>query len=431
MLDLEWLLSPFDKGRFFDEVWQKKPEVIATARHGHLTGLFDKEALERVLEYSQPKPPSVRLASAASEQGAEVPFSPNGRINMDRLRKLYLEGYTVILNSVEDFDPAVSRLARSIETEMGARVQVNCYLTPASAQGFNRHYDTHDVLVAQVEGEKLWKVYGRDAACPLNELIDGDPRLAEVVHPPEEIRLAPGDILYIPRGWVHEAITDRAASLHLTLGLHPPVGKDLLMAALEALVGSHPELREALPIGPLDTPARRQSLETRFARLVELFASHASAAEAARAIDDQMLRRGRSGGDGHLFQDVEALGGLTAHSLLERRTDLPCRVVEMDDGIGLQFLNGLIKGPAAFKAAMDFLATCDEPFTPADLPGLPAEHQLVFASSLVSDGLCRLRARNGASLSHRPRSSRAEVVAGVNPNAGSPEAVWAESALRH
>jgi hypothetical protein len=106
-----------------------------------------------------------------------------------------------------------------------------------------------------------------------------------------------------------------------------------------------------------------------------------------------LLRRGRSGGDGHLFQDIENLRGLTSDSLLERRTDLPCRVLKIDDGVGLQFLYGLIRGPEVFKAAMNFVATQTEPFVISDLPGLPADHQLLFASSLVTDGLCRLSER--------------------------------------
>lgn len=393
LLGLDWLFSPYDKNVFFEEDWQTKPKVLATGRAGYFECLFDKRAVERIIEFSQPHPPSIRVHSAASKERVEVPFLPNGRINIDQLRKLYLQGQTIVLNSVEDFDPVVAQLARSIETEMGARVQVNSYLTPPSAQGFPPHYDTHDVLVAQIQGEKLWKVYGSDSVCPLNEMVDGDPKFRESTQPPEIIHLRSGDLLYIPRGWIHEAVTDQTASLHLTIGIHHPLNKDLLSAALEAMVDRHPELREALPIGPLDTEAQQARLAKRFAQLVELFATHASATEAAKVIDDQLLRRGRSGGDGHLFEDIEDLHGLTSDTLLERRTNLPCRVVKIDDGVGLQFLNRLIKGPTVFEAAMDFVAVRSEPFRVSDLPRLPADYQLLFASSLVSDGLCRLCGR--------------------------------------
>ncbi len=390
MFNLSWLLSPFAKTVFFEEVWQVVPKILSAGRSGYFEPLFSKHAVERVIEFCQPRPPSIRVHSATSDQQVEVPFSPDGRINVDRLRKLYFQGQTVILNSVEDFDPCVARLARSIETEMGARVQVNSYLTPPSAQGFRPHYDTHDVLVAQIEGEKRWKVYGSDSVCPLNEMVDGGPDLRKSTQPPEEIHLKPGDVLYIPRGWVHEATTNQIASLHLTIGIHPPLGKDLLNAAIEALVGRYPELREALPVGPLNVPEKRECLVNRFAQLVELFSTHATADEAARVIDDQLLRRGRSGGDGHLFKDIEQIHCLKSDTTLERRLSIPCRVVRTDDGAGLQFLNGLIKGPANFEVAMDFVASNTAPFRVSDIPGLLEDHQFLFASSLISDGLCRL-----------------------------------------
>jgi ribosomal protein L16 Arg81 hydroxylase len=386
---MDWLLSPYDKNVFLEEIWQKRPEVLATGRPGYFEGVFCKEEVERIIEFAQPWQ-SIRLTSASSNKWTDVPFSPNGRIDIDQVRNLYLQGQSVILNKVENFSPAVARLARAIETEMGVQVQVNSYLTPPAAQGFRAHYDAHDVLVAQIQGEKLWKIYGRDAVCPLNEMNDDELQLPESVEAPEEICLKAGDLLYIPRGWIHEAVTDQVASLHLTIGVYPPLGKDLLNAALEALVDRHPELREALPVGPLGSAANRARLEMRFAELVELFARHALAAEAAQTIDDHLLRRGRSGGDGHLFQDMENLGDLASDSQLERRTDLPCRLVDLDDGVGLQFLNEIIRGPEAFKAAMSFVATQTEPFAVSDLPGLPTDQQLLFASSLVTDGLCRL-----------------------------------------
>ncbi|HSK70633.1 MAG TPA: cupin domain-containing protein [Pyrinomonadaceae bacterium] len=390
MLDLDWLLKPYDKNTFFDEVWQKKPEVLVTGRAGYFESLFSKRSVERIIEFAQPQPPTIRFAFAESDEQVEIPFSPNGRANIDRIRKLYLQGQTVILNSVENFDPTVAQLTRAVETEMGARVQVNSYLTPPSAQGFRPHYDTHDVLVAQIQGEKLWKVYGGDCVCPLNELVDGGPRFRESMQPPKEIHLRSGDLLYLPRGWVHEAVTLQTASLHLTFGIHPPLGKDLLLAALEALIKDHPELREALSVGPLSIETNRVCLETRFAQLVELFATHASATEAAHAIDDQLLRCGRSGGDGHLFEDMENLPSLARDTVIQRRTNVPCRVIKIDDGVGLQFLNGLIKGPVDFEDAMKFVALNTAPFTASELPGLPNDHQLILASSLVADGLCYL-----------------------------------------
>jgi hypothetical protein len=45
--------------------------------------------------------------------------------------------------------------------------------------------------------------------------------------------LAPGDTLYLPRGWLHEALTSESDSLHLTVGLSAYTWLDAVRAALE------------------------------------------------------------------------------------------------------------------------------------------------------------------------------------------------------
>jgi ribosomal protein L16 Arg81 hydroxylase len=391
LLDLDWLFRPQSKQDFFDHIWQKKPKLIVSGRSNYFSQLFDKQSLERIIEFSQPQPPSIRLKSVILDEEVEIPLLPNGRINIEQLRKYYMKGHSLILNSVEDYDPQVAQLARSLETEMGARVQVNSYLTPQNEQGFKPHYDTHDVIVAQIDGHKLWKIYPEDSVCPLNEMVDGAPQFRQATTEPQLIKLSPGDILYLPRGWVHEAETEDNASLHLTFGLHPPLAKDLLYAALEAMVVKYPQLREALPIGPLAVPDNRQKLEQCFTQLISLYAEHANVHDAAQVIDDQLLRRSRSAGDGRLFGDIEALSTISPETQLQRRRYIRAQLVRVDhETIGLKFLNELIKGPNSFQVAIDYVLGSSQPFYVKDLPQLEASHQLVLASSMVSCGLCSL-----------------------------------------
>lgn len=387
--DLDWLLAPRSGRWFLDTVWQTRPTLVATGRPGHFDGLFSKAAVEHILEFAQPRHPSLRITSVGEPAPTDIPLRPDGRIDIDKVRRLYAAGKTLILNNVEDVHADVALLARRLETDLGARVQINAYLTPPGAQGFAAHYDTHDVLVAHIAGEKIWRIQGAEAACPLHELTDGDPRLRSTAEPPWQPRLVPGDLLYIPRGWIHEAVTQTSASLHLTISIHPPLAVDLLQAALDGLVRRYAGMRAALPPGPL--AGQRQRLAPLFEELVARFGAEAQLDDAIASIDDQLLRRGRTGGEGRLFDDAEALAQLSGSSWLERRQHLPCRLVpEADGGMGVQFLNSLIKGPPEFATALAFVADSIVPFRVDALPGLPPTHQLVLANSLVGDGLCRL-----------------------------------------
>lgn len=390
MLDLNWILSPFPKAHFFSDYWQLKPGLLVSKSNGIFEKIFDRKSVEHIIEFCQPKPPSIRISSTSNNGDPEIPFTPNGRINVDHVRKAYLGGQTIILNSVEDYDPNIAMLARSLEVEMNARVQVNCYLTPPASQGFQAHYDTHDVLVMQMEGTKRWKIYGADIACPLHEMIDGGPRPTEDCQKPTELVLQPGDVLYIPRGWVHEAEALDTSSLHITLGIHPPLLKDLMHSAIDILATRFPELRQVLPLGPLAPEENQVEMNERFSAAVQLLQTDGIVQKATVAVDDHILRRGRSGGDGRLFEDAENIAGLTRATKLERRSTVPCRLVSIDNQAGLQFLNSLIKGPEEFREALHYVSSTSVPFQISDLPGLEAPHQLALASTLVSDGLCRI-----------------------------------------
>ncbi len=389
MFDFDWLIQPYSKQDFFENTWQKNAIQLASKRPHHFERFFSAHDLERTLEYGQPKPPSIRLASTTANEKVTPPYNSTGRLDIDKLRKYYLSGQTVIVNNVEDFDANVAMLVQALQKEISCRAQVNAYLTPPSAQGFNPHYDTHDVIVMQIEGEKLWRVHDKDSVCPLNELTNGDPRLREATTEPTQIKLTAGDVLYMPRGWIHEAETTETASLHLTIGIHPPLGKDLLAAALECACRVHPQFREPLPVGFLGSPEAKPLLQQQFAELLHLFTETASVEQATGVIEDELVRRGRSGGDGHLFSDMNKLHAIATDSKVERRQDVPCRLVDTDKGIGLQFLGSVIEGPPAFEPAMRFVMQQTDAFKVGTLPDLEPDHQRALMASLITDGLCR------------------------------------------
>ncbi|XP_044471379.1 uncharacterized protein LOC123200301 isoform X3 [Mangifera indica] len=146
------------------------------------------------------------------------------------------EGYTISVRGMEFRIESVAAISDSFASLFGQpSVGANMYLTPPNSQGLACHYDDHCVFVCQLFGSKQWKVFSQ----PCVQL----PRLyypraivngVEVESSKNEYRqfsLEKGDILYIPRGFLHEACTDNGKpsesagySLHLTLGIEvePP-----------------------------------------------------------------------------------------------------------------------------------------------------------------------------------------------------------------
>jgi lysine-specific demethylase/histidyl-hydroxylase NO66 len=155
-----------------------------------------------------------------------------------------------------------------LESEFGCMVGSNAYLTPVHSQGFAPHYDDVDVFILQLEGYKRWMVYA-----PLNKR-ETLPRVSSRDYTEKEmedeeklmdVTLGPGDLLYLPRGWIHQAETVKRPSsssshkgdqhsLHLTISAMQnwcwADFLDLLMPeALESAASSDKttSLREGLP----------------------------------------------------------------------------------------------------------------------------------------------------------------------------------------
>ncbi|XP_039167285.1 uncharacterized protein LOC104441291 isoform X2 [Eucalyptus grandis] len=148
-----------------------------------------------------------------------------------RCDEAYKDGYTVAMRGMEFRFRSIAAITEGLASLFGQpSVGANLYLTPRNSQGLARHYDDHCVLVCQLMGMKQWTISSpRNKLLPrLYEPLDGSQgsNVDAVPNACMQILLKEGDILYIPRGYVHEAHTtndvqkDSAGlSLHLTLAI--------------------------------------------------------------------------------------------------------------------------------------------------------------------------------------------------------------------
>jgi hypothetical protein len=97
-----------------------------------------------------------------------------------------------------------------IEEALGQEVSMNVYHSGPSAVALNRHYDSYDVFVLQLEGSKEWM---------LQE--DGEREKIRSITTWSNATMASGDVMYIPQGIFHAATTAQKfdRSTHVTIGL--------------------------------------------------------------------------------------------------------------------------------------------------------------------------------------------------------------------
>jgi ribosomal protein L16 Arg81 hydroxylase len=246
------VLAPLSTEEFLQRYWGKSYHHVP-GRAGKFASLLPWSDLNQLLTLHQLDAPRLRLVRDGKPLPAESFLSyhanrrnPSSRLT--RLRSVELtrqlqEGATLILDAVDELQEHVADLAEQLERSLRTRVQVNLYAGWRTSPGFDVHWDGHDVLILQIHGRKLWKVYPMTREHP----IQGDPKDEK---PPQEPlwegMLESGDLLYIPRGWWHVAVPVDEPTLHLTVGLHRPTGLDFVSWYAERL-RSQAVIRENLP----------------------------------------------------------------------------------------------------------------------------------------------------------------------------------------
>ena len=380
---LDLTLDPLSREEFLEEYCDRRPLIVERRESGRFEAVLSDADLERLVCETAIRSPAFRLVRDGAQlplggYTKDIPWRPGsftGTALVDRVAEEHAAGATLVLQGLHLHHHPVAVYCRGLEAALGWPVQANAYCTPASSQGFGVHHDTHDVFVLQVSGHKRWRIYA-----PLVELPMKDQRWSasgseSVGEPLYDITLRAGDTLYMPRGWPHEAAAADAASLHITVGLHPPTRLDAVRAAL-AGCADDVEFRRALDAGG-ELPGA----------LVDGLAARLSAEAVARRARRRFVDSRRPILDGQLSQ-MRALGALTIDTPLARRATV---IADLEPGPGggvaLRFEGKQVSFPPQAAEAVAAVHAAHGPFTAADLPGrLDAAGRLVLVRRLVREG---------------------------------------------
>jgi hypothetical protein len=281
-------------------------------------------------------------------------------------------GATIVLQGLHLHRPELGAFCRSLERTLGHPAQVNAYYTPRAAQGLPVHHDTHDVFVLQVSGEKRWLVYEPALELPLrNQKYTAE--MGSPGEPVHDLVLRPGDMLYLPRGWLHEALTSESDSLHLTVGVNVVTWLDAFKSALEEC-GDELGFRRSIGDGGVD-------------ELVDVLRGRLTTDAVERRAAEKLARTRRPIRDGQLSQ-LRAIEELDVDSEVELRETVLVHASEHNGSFELTFDGKEVAFPARIRDEVSWILERDEAFTAADLPGdLDDESRLVLVRRLVREGL--------------------------------------------
>lgn len=269
------LLAPVSAADFFERYWENEPLNIRRADPHFYEKLLATNDVEAVISSGGLRYPAVQLAKDGGFFPAEA-FTRNirsgddvfaGVPDPDRVRAEYAAGATISLPGFHRAWRPLATLAASIEDEFDHPAHANVYITPGNAVGFHPHYDTHEVFVLQIAGTKHWRVFEPPLPLP-HRSQPFEPRSYKPASPLLELDLAPGDLLYLPRGFVHTTVTNESFSLHVTLGITVYTWVELLLDWVQSSK-NYKNLRRALPPGFASRDDVRRSLGTYLRPIIE------------------------------------------------------------------------------------------------------------------------------------------------------------------
>jgi hypothetical protein len=194
-----------------------------------------------------------------------------------------------------------------------------------------------------------------------------------------DVTLQAGDTLYLPRGWLHQAMTSDAHSLHLTVGVAVYTWLEALKAALDETAQDEVELRRGVS-AEMAHPDR----------LLQLALSRLTPEAVATRSRRRFVRSRRPVRD-DVFDQLRALDDLDVETEVTRRATVIADLDVDDETATLSFEGRALRFPARVADELEFVLAVEDPFRLSDLPGsLDDDGRLVLGRKLVREGLLQI-----------------------------------------
>ena len=379
---------------FSSVYWGEQP--LLTSHESGFDDLFSADAADELIAERGLRTPFARMANegtvlspslftAAGGFGAEV----GDQLDSAKVLEQFAAGATLVLQGLHRTWGPIASFTRQLVSDLGHPAQVNAYITPASSRGFDPHYDTHDVFVIQIAGAKHWTIHEPVHRHPLADQPWTGHREAVAERAREKPRIdavfEPGDVLYLPRGWIHSAVAQGGTSIHLTIGVRAATRQDLLTRLLSR-AGDEPALRHPLPLGVdyADALSLEADLAATIAAARGLLSAAADdgavAAALQRAFDDAVRPA-----PVRPLATIGLVANLDPAVTLGWRDALRGRIEEDERTVRIVLPHKTIALPAEASAAVHSVREHDQ--LAGALPGLDPESSLVVSRRLLREGV--------------------------------------------
>lgn len=249
----ESLIQPMGTEQFFREYWEKKPLHLQRSdpsTASYYQSLFQLSDLQSLCSHNLEYYRDINVVRCIS--GKKKVLNKQGQVKNSALSKnLAQNKATIQFHQPQRFKDELWKIQEKLECFFGALVGSNIYITPQDSQGLPPHYDDVEVFILQLEGQKHWRLYNPTVPLAAEYSVESEERIGNPTH---DIVLKAGDLLYFPRGTIHQADTPAGVdhSTHLTLSTYQRMSLgDLLLDIFPSLLCDRSKreisLRQGIP----------------------------------------------------------------------------------------------------------------------------------------------------------------------------------------
>ena len=381
---LAWILDVEDSAEFVSKYLGRAWLHARNEDRNRFAELLSLGQLDEILGTFGIRHPGVRLVRADQDVPTSEYLWRDSMVDPVQAARLFADGTTVVFGALHDRHEGMRRLCSAVSRQATVRAQTNIYLTPPDSQGFKPHWDTHDVYVLQVEGSKAWRIYGGGPEVPLV-----DQKFDPERHGPGEVEaeftLEAGEVLYIPRGIMHAAVTTDAVSLHITLGLIAYTWADLLVDCLSEVAPRARDWRANVPFGVASADRDGQETLRRLREMLEELGESidvaAVLAERQRYVDGYFRPRASD-----LLRQARGSAGLVEADRIRWRSGMSGWLEHRNGRVVLAAGGREVDFPAAATRTLETLMNA-HPVRAGDVDdGLDWDSRRVVVSSLIREG---------------------------------------------
>ena len=235
-------------GVFLDEIFEQRHHgPHRAAAHLGAAEVATLADVDYLLNHAAQRSRQVQLIEHGSPVHDPHVIDRGDRVNVDYLYERFVHGASFRIPHVHYRLPLVADFCRQLGTALAVKVAADAYISPAPRRRMRPHYDSHDLIALQCAGRQRWRLFAANDDAPASPRAQ---RVDPARHQPggvmAEATLAPGDMLYVPRGLMRQVANDDV-SLHLAFEVQAPTWGELARRALQMAMEEDVALRTALP----------------------------------------------------------------------------------------------------------------------------------------------------------------------------------------